>query len=268
MICKICDQPTEKIFEKLVLQKYNVGYHQCTSCSFVQTDEPFWLQEAYQSAITSFDIGLIARNNYLSREIPPIIDACFPESDKMIDFAGGYGIFVRLMRDQGYPFFRQDDYCDNLFAKHFDVADAGTKKFDLVTGFEVLEHFSNPLQEIERAFHYSDHAIFSTDLIPKDQSIEDWIYIAKETGQHIAFYSEKTMQLIAEKFNKNYYNKNGHLHIFTTKVFTEEQISYGINNIFIQRNIFGIKKLIKKFRNNRTQLQNHDYHIIKKILNS
>jgi hypothetical protein len=91
---------------------------------YVQTENPYWLEEAYNSAITSLDIGLLKRNNYLVKEISPIIDCCFPEASTMLDFAGGYGAFVRLMRDEGYNFYRQDVYCDNLFTKHFDITDS------------------------------------------------------------------------------------------------------------------------------------------------
>ena len=270
MNCKICNSPSEKIFEKVVLQKYNTGYYKCTSCDFVQTDEPTWLAEAYDSAITSLDIGLLYRNNILTEDVSKMIDCCFPEAKIMLDFAGGYGNFVRLMRDIGFNFYRQDTYCENLFAKHFDITDIKETKFDVVTGFEVLEHLQNPLAEIEAIFKYSENAIFSTDLIPNtNQEIENWIYIAQETGQHIAFYSPKAMQIIAAKFGKNYYCKDNHLHIFTPKTFDKEQINFAIKGITRKRYLFGlIKKRIKKYRIRRESLQEKDYLFLKKMLNS
>lgn len=270
MKCKICNSDSNKIFEKTVLLKYNVNYYKCTNCSFVQTDEPFWFNEAYNSAITSLDIGILIRNNYLTTEISKIIDSCFVDAKKMLDFAGGYGIFVRLMRDKGYDFYRQDLYCENLFAKHFDINDINDKHFDLVTGFEILEHLKNPLEEIEEIFKYSENAIFSTELIPESSDeIENWWYISQETGQHIAFYSPKAMQIIAEKFGKNYYCKNKNIHIFTTKKFDLDQIDYAFNDISINKFFFGlIKKRVKKYIILRESFQYRDYLFLKKILNS
>jgi hypothetical protein len=235
---------------------------------YVQTENPYWLEEAYNSAITSLDIGLLKRNNYLVKEISPIIDCCFPEASTMLDFAGGYGAFVRLMRDEGYNFYRQDVYCDNLFAKHFDITDSKQTHFDIVTGFEVLEHLSEPMKEIEDIFKYADTAIFSTDLVPNSISeIENWIYLAEETGQHIGFFSTKAMELIATKFGKNYYCKNNHIHVFTNKKLNPEQINFALKNKNIKRYIFGlIKKRIKKFRVKRVSLQEADHLLIKKIL--
>lgn len=270
MNCKICNKLSEKIFEKIILQKYKTGYYKCSSCDFVQTDEPIWLAEAYGNAITSLDIGLLYRNNKLTEEVSRIIDSLFPEAKIMLDFAGGYGNFVRLMRDIGYNFYRQDTYCENLFSKHFDITDIIETKFDVVTGFEVLEHLNNPLAEIEEIFKYSEHAIFSTDLIPATNlEIENWIYIAQETGQHIAFYSPKAMKIIAEKFNKNYYCKDNHLHIFTPKTFDSSQIGYAIKGKTRKKYLFGlIKKRNKKYKIIRESLQASDYQFLKKMLNS
>ncbi len=62
MNCKICNAVSTEIFEKRILNKYTSQYYQCNACDFIQTDEPIWLQEAYNNAITSLDIGLLNRN--------------------------------------------------------------------------------------------------------------------------------------------------------------------------------------------------------------
>ena len=59
MQCKVCGKPTAPLFKKLVLRKYDVQYHQCPSCGFIQTEEPYWLEEAYSSAISDLDLGPI-----------------------------------------------------------------------------------------------------------------------------------------------------------------------------------------------------------------
>ncbi|WP_309608866.1 class I SAM-dependent methyltransferase [Flavobacterium sp.] len=268
--CKICNSISEKIFEKIVLQKYNSSYYRCSQCSFVQTDEPIWLKEAYNQAITSLDIGLPKRNFYFSNEIKKIIDSCFPESKNFLDYAGGYGLFVRLMRDLGFDFYRQDDYCENLFANHFDINDINTKKFDVVTAFEVFEHFNNPLEEIEKIFNYSDNVIFSTEISPENnQEIENWWYITQETGQHIAFYSKKAMEIIAEKFNKNYYSKNGSLHLLTSKKLNTEQIDFAFNDITIyEKKYFWSKRQHLNFTVSRESLLDKDFQYVKNILNN
>jgi phage pi2 protein 07 len=270
MKCKICNNDSEKIFEKIILQKYNSSYYKCVSCAFVQTDEPIWLKEAYESAITSLDIGLCYRNIMLRDEVKKIIDSCFPESKIYLDYAGGYGLFVRLMRDIGFDFYRQDDYCENIFTKQFDITNIKSERFDITTAFEVFEHFNNPIVEIENVLKYADTLIFSTVITPETNSkIENWWYLTQETGQHIAFYHTKTMEFLAKKFNKNYYSKNNNLHVFTNKTLNNEQLDFAFRNISKKRYLFGlIKKKIKKFNIHRETLLQKDYDFLKKMLNS
>ena len=264
MTCKICNSHSEKLFQKKILNKYHSSYYQCSNCSFIQTDEPIWLKESYSEAITSLDLGLLSRNLILKQEVARIIDCCFPESKIMLDFAGGYGVLVRLMRDSGFNFYRQDLYCENIFAKGFDIEDISIKRFDVVTAFEVFEHFENPIQEIEKIFSFSDTIIFSTDLIPDENNqLEDWWYISPEIGQHIAFYSKKTFQYIAKKYNKNYYYKEKNIHVITSKTFNKDQINYLFNDS-VQKNTI-ISKLKKKvnYSVSRKTLLWDDYDYIK-----
>lgn len=264
MKCKICSNNANKIFSKKILLKYNVDYHQCENCGFIQTDEPFWLEEAYNNAITSLDIGILKRNNELLQTMPKFIDTFFPQSKRYLDFAGGYGIFVRLMRDMGYDFYRQDIYCENIFSKHFDITDIDVNKFDVVTAFEVFEHLENPLEEIGNILSYADNLIFSTDVVP-EANVENWVYIANETGQHIAFYTEKALRIIADKFGKSYYRKKNY-HVFSATEFSKEQIDYAINDISKYREFFGLKKTRLNFRIDRMGLLEDDYAKIQNFL--
>ncbi|MBI3520533.1 MAG: class I SAM-dependent methyltransferase [Bacteroidetes bacterium] len=268
MTCKICNSPTKQLFEKIILNKYKTFYHKCTSCDFIQTDEPVWIEEAYSNVITSTDIGLLNRNIYLVKETKIIIDACFPEAKVMLDYAGGYGVYVRLMRDEGYNFYRQDAYCENIFAKTFDIETIKDTRFDIVTAFEVLEHFVNPLQEIEKVLSYAETAIFSTVLIPEnDNDLPNWWYLATETGQHVAFYSEKSMNYIAKKYHKNYYCRNGNLHVFTSAKLNADQLKEGFTikkASFLER--LSNKLLKVNTGSKRVSLLESDYNSIRKSL--
>ena len=218
MQCKICKSDTQIITSKLILNKYTTNYHQCRTCHFIQTDEPFWLAESYNEAITKLDIGLINRNVYLQNKIPALIDTFFSNAQIMLDYGGGYGMFVRMMRDLGYDFFRQDKHCENIFANHFDITDSSTQKFDILTAFEVFEHLEHPMAEIEKMFEFSENIIFSTVLNPPTiQEFENWWYVSPLTGQHIAFYDQTTLTYIAKKFNKNVYTNGVNLHVFTSQ---------------------------------------------------
>ena len=116
MLCKLCQHPSEKRFEALILNKYPTSHYACTSCGFLQTDEPVWLDEAYQEAINACDTGIIDRNNQLREMASVIIYYFFGSGGRFLDYAGGYGIFTRLMRDVGFDYYWCDKYSENIFA--------------------------------------------------------------------------------------------------------------------------------------------------------
>jgi 2-polyprenyl-3-methyl-5-hydroxy-6-metoxy-1,4-benzoquinol methylase len=232
-----------KIFKTKVLGKYDVDYYQCSNCEFIQTEEPYWLPEAYKNAITSLDIGLLFRNRSLFPVVKSIISTIFDKDRQFIDYGGGYGVFVRLMRDAGYDFYRHDVYCENIFAKEFDVSDNKNynEKYELLTAFEVFEHLSNPLEEVEKMLKYSDNLFFSTELQPTAHvQPNSWWYIAPETGQHVAFYTLKALKIMAAKFNLHLCSNGSQLHLFTKKkvspayfnLLAKKRIAYIISSLF------------------------------------
>ena len=216
MKSKITGGATEFLFSAKVLGQYDVDYYRCTDTGFIQTDDPFWLAEAYSDAISSLDVGLVTRNVHLSREVALLIDKCLPTSSRFLDFGGGYGLFVRLMRDAGFNFYWQDKYCENLFAVDFDMRHA-SGPFDVVTAFEVFEHLSNPIPQIEDILSFADTLIFSTELVPRTplRSADDWSYLVPETGQHIALWTVKVLSEIANKTNTFFYTNKTNLHMLS-----------------------------------------------------
>ncbi|MEJ2105601.1 MAG: hypothetical protein P8X47_13660, partial [Ignavibacteriaceae bacterium] len=62
MNCRVCNSKSKEVFSAKVLNKYNVKYYHCLSCGFLQTEEPYWLDEAYKSAIGIADTGIQKRN--------------------------------------------------------------------------------------------------------------------------------------------------------------------------------------------------------------
>lgn len=215
MECKICGQNSKLLFEKKIINKYDIKYYQCQNCEYLFTESPYWLQEAYSSEISTQDFGLIYRNSYFTPIVRSIIKYFFDKKKSFIDYGGGYGIFVRMMRDSGYDFFRFDTYCKNLFAVNFEHT--SNRKYELATAFEVFEHLENPMIDIAKILKLSDNIFFSTELQPKDIMLEDWWYIMPESGQHISIYSLKTLTFIANKFNLNLYTNGSSFHLLTPK---------------------------------------------------
>lgn len=245
MNCKICEKLSKEFFSAKVLNKFDVGYFLCGNCGFLQTEEPYWLKEAYNSPINLSDTGLVQRNIYLSRKITLLLYFIFGQNEKYLDFAGGYGLFTRIMRDIGFDFHHHDPFTENLFARGFEIQN--NEKYAAVTSFETFEHFVNPLEEIEKMLEYSQSIIFTTELLPnKLPAPTEWWYYGLEHGQHVSFYSIHTLKFISNKYGLNLYT-NGRIHLFTNKKFNQKFFT-----LLLKSSKFSLFKIVCKKMKSRT----------------
>lgn len=161
-----------------------------------------------------------------------------------MDYAGGYGVFVRMMRDVGFDFYWNDKFTTNLFCRGFeyDLED----KIEAITTFESFEHFVNPIEEIENLLNISKNIIFSTEILPSSiPKPKDWWYYGLDHGQHISFYSEKTFDFIAKKYELNYLNL-GTLHVLSNK-----KIPFYAKCV-LKFSKFGLHKILRKQLKSKT----------------
>ena len=216
--CPICTSAMRDVFTASLLKKYEVTYHQCKECGLLQTEEPYWLDEAYAEAIATADTGLVMRNFSLAAKLTTLLYLRFEKRGAYLDVAGGYGMLARLMRDYGFEYYWEDKYCQNLLARGFE-SDKSKKPFVALTAFEVLEHVHEPLAFIREKLEHNGcrTLIFTTELYDSvEPPTNDWWYYAFNSGQHITFYQRKTFEKIAEILGLNFYTLHG-LHILTDK---------------------------------------------------
>ena len=221
--CKICGSHSYYFANADVLQKYDVAYFQCSNCKFIQTEEPYWLEEAYSKAIASSDVGLVYRNTVMAEITSKLLFNFFDHDASFLDYGGGYGLFVRLMRDKGFDFYWEDKYCQNLFAQEFKFELTKNNKILLTTAFELFEHFINPVQEIEKILEISPNILFSTQLLPENNpKPSEWWYFTPHEGQHISIFTKQSLTIIAQKYNLNFYTDGSSLHLLTDQIFPED----------------------------------------------
>ena len=217
MTCAICGSPTRIIFEAPVLNKYPARYCRCSRCGFVNVADPTWLEEAYRQPINPEDTGILARNLEFSKAAAILIARLFDPRKTFLDYAGGYGIFVRLMRDYGFDFYWHDPFSQNLLARGFEYR-PGQGKAELLTAFECFEHFTDPAAELKKMTALSDGLLFSTILLPDPvPRPEDWWYYGRSHGQHLSFYTPASLELLAEKSGLIYHQLSENLHLMSRR---------------------------------------------------
>lgn len=208
-----------KQFSAVVLNKYAAEFEQCEGCGYLRARDPFWLDEAYSSAIAASDTGLVMRNISVALKLTSVLFLLFEErgAGRYVDVAGGYGMLTRLMRDFGFDFYWSDKYCQNLLAQGFDFASDITPSV-AVTAIEVMEHCVDPMGFVKDALERTgaETFVFTTELFEGAAPPLSWWYYSFPTGQHIGFFQRQTLEQMANKLGLRYVSANG-VHVFTRR---------------------------------------------------
>jgi len=243
--CRLCNKYSIFLFKKKILKKYIINYFKCKNCESIQTENPYWLKEAYKEWLTKFDTGIFSRVS-LNFLVSFLLCKIFNLSN-IIDYGGGDGLFTRILRDYHLNCYNYDAYSKSIYAKNFTKPNF--KKADMVTSFEAVEHFSNPQKEFNKMFKFKPHfALITTKLFSGQK--KNWDYFEYETGQHIFFYTKKALRIIAKKFNYNIvYLEYGYI-LFYSKKYKLSNISiFMLKNILIKRKFFPFIKIFAMFFN-------------------
>lgn len=186
-------------------------------------EEPVWLDDAYACAITSSDTGLMERNHWFANVSSAIISVLFDASGRFIDYGGGEGVYTSLMRQKGYNFFWYDKFAENLYSGPFEADLTGSLSYELLTAVELFEHLMNPKMGIAEMLRHSPNILFTTHLLPDaPPPIGKWWYYGLEHGQHVSFYSRKTLEYLAGIYNLSLTTNGRNLHLFSKKKLPEK----------------------------------------------
>jgi hypothetical protein len=191
----------EHIFSQEVLGRHMAEYYFDRDAGFIFAADPFWIDEAYSRAITVTDTGILSRNLRNVRLCSSLFGAlASPDGPtRGIELGGGYGIFVRGMRDAGFDFYWHDKYAENLMARGFEAIEG---PYEFAVAFEVLEHTVNPRQfllESRERFGFRILVFSATCFDPSAIPGKDWWYWAFETGQHLSFFSRDTLDRLGSE---------------------------------------------------------------------
>ena len=220
--CKMCKTySSQKVCEFLVLKKYKSNLVKCENCDFHWlTNSGRWIEEAYDKSICISDTGIVIRSIFMSK-FALLFLSLSQINSKILDWGAGSGLFVRLLRDQGFSCEGYEPYSPSPLAEAFCHRKDPLKKkkfYNIVFATEVLEHVDEPGKLIDQILDNSQNLIFTTQLISKNQNVKNWWYVANELGQHISFQTEKSLKTFCKTRALHYaFNSKLGIHIITKK---------------------------------------------------
>lgn len=194
MKCLLCG------FESQIIQGQWKIY-QCAKCKLVFKDQQYWLDLEQQKKRYSQHQNCGENYGYINSLkvlLEPLSKLTRPQN--ILDWGSGPNPeFSKMLKVQFVD--AVVDIYDPIYQ-----SELATKKYDLITCTEVIEHFQNPQDELEKIFtHLKPSGIFAglTNFVDTKnlEQIQSWWYLRDQT--HWSFYSEETMKFIAQKFALN-----------------------------------------------------------------
>jgi hypothetical protein len=116
-------------------------------------------------------------------------------NEPLIDYGCGSGLTARILRDVGINAYGYDTYSTPRLLMGFQTETL--EGASIINLCEVAEHFPNPKSSFEHIFSCNPKVVVVQTGIFNEPNV-DWGYLAPEHGQHIFFYSEKTVSFLAK----------------------------------------------------------------------
>jgi hypothetical protein len=217
--CRACGGSTLAAFTIRLLERYDVGFYRCEQCHSLESEQPYWLNESYAAAISITDTGAVERN-LIGHAAIVAVAKIFGLQGRFVDYGGGAGMLCRLLRDSGIDAYLFDRYAEPVYARAFALQadELDDPSPALVSAIEVLEHCENPAQDVGRLFALRPQVLIATT-IPYRGEGSDWWYLSPDNGQHIFFYSQECLQMLAHKHGFDYLGV-GAFHLFAARRIT------------------------------------------------
>ncbi|HWH83020.1 MAG TPA: class I SAM-dependent methyltransferase [Burkholderiaceae bacterium] len=201
--CRLCAAPANFKFARQAKDGDDVRCYECSACHSLQTEVPYWLEAEYaaSAADTHLNLDTYAADRSLRSRTAVYFLWKFAgfksPQDKLLDWGGGVGLMVRLLRDAGIDAYLYDKYAKNHFASGFIRSEHDS--YSVVTAFEVFEHFANPVVDLQAVFSLDPALLVISTGVYTNQGA-DWPYLGPAKSEHVFFYSEQALELIGHRF--------------------------------------------------------------------
>ena len=267
--CRLCGKSAEFSFIQTATDGDEVKCYKCSSCLSLQTEVPYWINDCYADTsgadtdqLPDQDTWAAERTGFCCVAVYFIwkLAGLSEVKDKLLDWGGGPGLLVRMLRDIGIDAYNDDKYIKNHFASGFGRAD--NDRYNFITAFEVFEHFTNPKSDLELIFALQPSLLLMSTGIYTDQGPE-WPYLGGAKSQHVFFYSEKALEHIGNQYNYHVVRLPKQMRLFVRQPISKVRlgiIRYILGRTHLAEILFALPR--------KKSLASQDNQMIRKMLNN
>ena len=211
--CRLCDGNTVFRFTRDATDGSRVEYRECSSCGSLQTQYPEWVIHGGCDPTLDLDTSRLERVLFHRSVIAALFKICglSTQTDKLLDWGGGYGLLVRALRDVGIDAYHYDAFQQNVFAVPFDFDEYAFYK--IVCAFEVWEHLIQPKKDLQKLFFLCPDILLVSTSRYYGQG-PDWPYLGPPKSGHIFFYGDRAFSWIANRFDYKRSLFSAHMAVF------------------------------------------------------
>ena len=188
MNCLLCHSESNSI---------EIETYQCSSCLLVFKNPNIHLTDQEDFSRYSFhqnDKNSKGYKEFLMKLLTPL-EKCLPRHFTALDFGCGPGpVLSSMLKDLGGEV---EIYDPHFFPDRKSLS----KKYDVVTCTEVVEHFKNPIEnwkQLTSLVKNGGYLAVMTQFFTEQTNYIQWWY--KNDPTHVVFYSKKTLDFLASHF--------------------------------------------------------------------
>ena len=200
--CLVCNSTVKRLDDKQMKVTYSV----CQNCGFIYKDKEYHVDREEEYINYSLHNNSFKSVGYVDIFMSLIEDYISPLNimGKVLEFGSGPGpVLKEILEKKGYIVY---DY-DPFFNDNIEYLD---HKYELITSTEVVEHFFNPLKEfadVTNLLEQGGYLLIMTNLRTMNLiNFLDWWYRRDVT--HVSFYTMKSLEYIARRFDLKIVNTN------------------------------------------------------------
>ena len=193
MTCPLCAEPGPTFYHRDRARTY----HRCRRCALVFVPPAAWPEPGVERARYDQHRNDPADDRYrqfLARLTEPLLERVKPGAVGL-DFGSGPGPALPMMLEEAGLRVR-------LFDPYYAVdTTVWEERYEFIAASEVVEHLRDPAGELDRLFEVLEPGgwlCVMTQWVGSRDEFVKWRYIRDPT--HVAFYSPRTLQWIAERW--------------------------------------------------------------------